>query len=1501
MRPSQTPVTQQNQDQKSPVSSTSRIGTSKSFASRTAGTASRTGHTGTRTLKGSKDDERLKRLKATENPDSDPDTYLAILREEQELSRKQQDSGAAAAKIFEERLPFADQLLVRKENKVLLRWQERQRDWQRIQDEITRKLDPAGNNQKHQLMMSQTDLFRAKNEQYELLQEAVSPEDRYATSGWQMSLRGGGSTYVMVGHMFSGLSCVVEEKQRIPPLVIKPRPSALALSNFLGGSAKVYPSAYSWTSKFYPPPEVEENQSCDDSSVSSRTTNQSEVISRPKSAGLFEVTRSLADKKKKMAKQIALIRPKELSINDADALVVRSMDLFDWAILSSELHFEHKKTQEEERRLLEEAAEAELEAQRLVTTVAVTDDEVGGVGGVCETGELQQIITAVPNVGNDDFNLEDTTVSLQIKSSREVVFCSQQGTIATSKFTFTNNGTLGLSYAWAPAPNTQAITSTSQKPSDDDVESDTATSASASSKSFKKKSAVPPEASVIGLLQTRPDYAKSRQHVLAKSRPAFFCPQNTGNVLPGETVNTLFTFMSKGLTGSIAEDWILTTIPKANISLDLIGSVPTKGSADESKATSVLSIKANKQENEDKIRGTSADECLLSSPYRICLHWQPTTLDELQSQRRELSDKLDNRMLQSACSEVLEVCLRRVRQAVRPKDIHERKKSYFESVNYNFLQSLCGRFGDQSTVEINPQRFTAFEELALSSEAYILTVQARYALLRRTISPMNVYFPELCDPIAAAVTLGVSTPGNNFLKLFYTEDELTALEDTEVKERLTREALEQKELDLIVQNKIFPEKQIEVFDEISADDLKLRWLCDCDGLMRRLNETRDMARIIYHMEILIERRRKVVEREALKASKKAAFLAALDSDADSDEEKEYEDDDDEPEEEEEEDPEDGEKIDKSLLHPLVKTARAYWSDCRGKLAAMALRPIALGDLPEKMRRGLCDCIDLIADFSEKARADSEISNPAAVIPAMPSAYSAEGEACWAKLLAPPVKEEIIPDPKAKGKAPQKKEDKKKSGGDAGVVSEEQADAYHKALYMHISKGLVNAITAALQLEDCNFNAVATSGLGSVNSDCSLTAATVAVSATGNRAYLEDLYAVSSLRDEDVNEGKSAASVCPRVVFMRFSGEPFQSKDLKTAVSEGLLKSTGWEFSSIPIPEIVCSAYNALAKNKREALLPVVRAALGGARVVVLLHESGRKVAATAAARAAAVASGTEGVVLEGMSTPGYDADGSLILSSLTTSAEEIAQMLQSLSPQAPPPGSREYIKKERQIRARTRAIRRIRKQREKELRKARRRAYPAPEYCEDIENDPSVSLPIIDADEQLLAYSVVPCNSLAHLKAFFPGVMKSMTTSSSLADDVNIPVLLSDLYKVESYPTGNLVSASGSILTPENVVVLLVEDLSAMWVCPQDPPLPAEIDDDDVGPIVVGQSEWASYRQLRWNQTAPHQVTVQVVVASPTAPLLGEVTGSLLSDVSPSKVEPVDILHLSYYYSIIIY
>lgn len=108
------------------------------------------------------------------------------------------------------------------------------------------------------------------------------------------------------------------------------------------------------------------------------------------------------------------------------------------------------------------------------------------------------------------------------------------GEIVYKPITFKNVGALSFTYEWSIQKNQE--TSTPQLPS--------------TVKSLLNKSTL-----------------LSREHFLSQERSAIFCVKTKGIILPGETVNTVFSFHSNATVGALSETWEMETIPRANIAV----------------------------------------------------------------------------------------------------------------------------------------------------------------------------------------------------------------------------------------------------------------------------------------------------------------------------------------------------------------------------------------------------------------------------------------------------------------------------------------------------------------------------------------------------------------------------------------------------------------------------------------------------------------------------------------------------------------------------------------------------------------------------------------------------------------------------------------------------------------------------------------------------------------------------------------------------------------------
>jgi hypothetical protein len=212
------------------------------------------------------------------DPNQDLRTHIEGLGKLMREALKKRELEAENEKKLLTQLPVSDRINYTKEGKMLSKWQERLQEWEQIEKKIVRKVGGKTNS----LLMNSIDEYRAKNEDYEIMQAAIPAQERFGPDSWMMTLRGGGERYVSIGNIFSGLMCEVSLSTRIPPMLRKPK-------------LKV---------GFDEGPKLDPNP-------------------------------SLTMRKNALKKRIETIRPYEIGEDAAQGLLFVSRDLLEWAIDSS--------------------------------------------------------------------------------------------------------------------------------------------------------------------------------------------------------------------------------------------------------------------------------------------------------------------------------------------------------------------------------------------------------------------------------------------------------------------------------------------------------------------------------------------------------------------------------------------------------------------------------------------------------------------------------------------------------------------------------------------------------------------------------------------------------------------------------------------------------------------------------------------------------------------------------------------------------------------------------------------------------------------------------------------------------------------------------------------------------------------------------------------------------------------------------------------------------------
>jgi hypothetical protein len=522
------------------------------------------------------------------NPTENPQLYLDALKKLKMKAGKLRARELEKEANLVQYLPVNERFDLNKEGKVLAMWQERQKKWSKIQ----RALASRSGKDRAALMMNTGDEFRARNEEYDILQAAIPLHERFGADSWMMTLRGGNSRNVSIGHVFSGLSCPVSAKVVIPPTIRKPHASS-------GSTLR-------------------------------------------KSNTFIDPTPSLLLRQKQLHKTLTTIRPHNIGPNEVEGFAITSQNLFDWAIESSQSFFrdlsQHSLQEREKEKFLQ---------QSLLYSKTPPEPP--------------------PYAGSQ----------LTFISSRNILFSGLQGQTVHQVVSFQNTGPSAMTYIWKSVPEKEL-----HEPSD-----------------------------VAIVLSNRKD--KPRAHLLSKERSPFFCPKAVGQILPGDIVETVFSFYTQGSGGNFQETWMLDTIPRA-----VVHYPPTfsRGS----------SFDAN------LAQGRHLAAVSLPSTVYIKLKGHAETLDEHQHRRDAVSRSIGESSKRENMNDEAYQIVRRIRFPVTSEQMKQRKLDLFKRINSDIFRSACQYFVNLNEVRLTNDRFAAFVHLRGRVIAYAESIMKEFEFSQAT-------------------------------------------------------------------------------------------------------------------------------------------------------------------------------------------------------------------------------------------------------------------------------------------------------------------------------------------------------------------------------------------------------------------------------------------------------------------------------------------------------------------------------------------------------------------------------------------------------------------------------------------------------------------------------------------------------------------------------------------------------------------------------------------------
>jgi len=230
---------------------------------------------------------------ATDSRDLNQAMQAARQRGLNEARKRSQQAELQEERMRKEKLSAlrsCDQLILEREARALQNFEDWQREWTRFKLNMCR----LSNKKLEDLVISRTDEYREKMEEYKVLDAATPQHEKHGSDYWMMSLRGIGARHVAVGNIFSGLFCPVKETTHKNLETIRvPRLSFL--------------------------PEAEEIE------------NEGVLVDQGwKQSSLME------KEQLRLREHIKAIRPHRVSSVDAEHLAIKGDSLLEWAYVSRE-------------------------------------------------------------------------------------------------------------------------------------------------------------------------------------------------------------------------------------------------------------------------------------------------------------------------------------------------------------------------------------------------------------------------------------------------------------------------------------------------------------------------------------------------------------------------------------------------------------------------------------------------------------------------------------------------------------------------------------------------------------------------------------------------------------------------------------------------------------------------------------------------------------------------------------------------------------------------------------------------------------------------------------------------------------------------------------------------------------------------------------------------------------------------------------------------------------
>ena len=213
------------------------------------------------------------------------------------------------------------------------------------------------------------------------------------------------------------------------------------------------------------------------------------------------------------------------------------------------------------------------------------------------------------------------------------------------------------------------------------------------------------------------------------------CLNDTGFLLPDEIVATTFVFCARAGPGYYNSSWILEFVPE-----DTAIFAPAAGPG----------VGLGADNGSAKNNASNGPTQISVRSVGLNLHGQCNKPDEGGHRRDFISLCFERGTINATCRDVVYSCVRRVRDAVRLPQLHDRQVALFCEKNRAHLEGLSARYAAMLPVFVTAERLEAFCGVYTEAAALLVVTRTQLKELRSRSAEIDAANAEAAEAVSDA-------------------------------------------------------------------------------------------------------------------------------------------------------------------------------------------------------------------------------------------------------------------------------------------------------------------------------------------------------------------------------------------------------------------------------------------------------------------------------------------------------------------------------------------------------------------------------------------------------------------------------------------------------------------------------------------------------------------------------------------------------------------------------